>query len=382
MLLPMLAIVHGIGLFSYAKTQSTFRGFWHIGAGFFALAFGFLIISFRGTISDWLTIVVSACLVIYSLILIGVGILKFFNFPSKNYQVVCFILLGAQVVSSSFFGDYSFDPQWRITILCSIFAMQSFYLAIKLYLIKDDAHTLPIRLLYSLFTLYGLIFMVRAVWTFLYFDEAGEYALEMGHLSSLLTFLLLLVATSLIIIWTASEQLQSKLRHQATIDPLTQVYNRRALESIAENEISRSIRQNLKFTIVMMDIDNFKQLNDQHGHQFGDFILNEFCQLIVRKLRSHDILARYGGEEFVLLLPNTKCDDGIKVAEKLREVIANYDFCTPDSDMCERVSASFGVTQFKGENTSWHTLISKADEALYQAKESGKNKVVYVDANI
>ena len=375
----MLAIVHGVGLFSYANTQSAFRGFWHIGAGFFALAAGFGIISFRGFISDWLAIVASACLVIYSLILIGVGLLNFFNFPSKNYQVVCYILLGGQVVSSSFFGDYTFDPQWRITILCSIFAMQNYYLAIKLYLIKDEAYSHSIRLLCGSFIFYGLIFMTRAVWTSVFFDEASEYALDLGHLSSLLTFFLLLVATSLIIIWTGSEQLQKKLTHQATIDPLTQVYNRRALESLAESEISRSIREKLSFTIIMMDIDDFKQVNDRLGHQFGDYVLNEFCKVVMSNLRSHDIFARYGGEEFVLLLPNTTCEDGLRVAEKLRGVITAYHFCLDDTETETGVSASFGVTHFKGPNTTWDTLISKADEALYHAKESGKNKVVFVE---
>ncbi len=375
--LLMLAIIHGIGLFCYAKTQSSFRGFWHISAGFLFLAFGFGFISFRGVVSDWLAIVISGFLVVYSINLVGTGILRFFDRPSKNFERLGYVLLVLQVTSFSYFTAYMFDAQWRVSIICSILASQCLYIALQLWRINKGLNLLSVRIFYCSLFVYGLVFVSRAIWSMLYYDVSTKTVITITHISSLLTFLLFLVTTSLIIIWAASDRLQKSLQRQASIDPLTQTYNRRALESLAKVEIARSERESRPFSLVIIDIDDFKNINDSLGHQFGDHVLVSVCQLVSKNLRPYDILARYGGEEFVLLLPNTQTEDALKLAEKLRSIIAEHPFRLPETTETKYVTASFGLTQANLLNCSWEQLVSKADEALYEAKNGGRNKVAY-----
>lgn len=186
--------------------------------------------------------------------------------------------------------------------------------------------------------------------------------------------MLALVSTCLSLSWSASQQLAQKLKIQATIDLLTNLYNRRAFEEFAEKEVSRAEREQTYISVVLMDIDLFKQVNDTHGHQIGDKVLQEFSVRLKDSLRQYDILARYGGEEFMLLLPDTDRETALVIAEKLRVTIFQPVFCV-EKELKLEVSASFGVASICGKTIDWKALVAKADSALYQAKSNGRNQV-------
>jgi two-component system, cell cycle response regulator len=173
------------------------------------------------------------------------------------------------------------------------------------------------------------------------------------------------------------EQKNKTLDNLANIDGLTGLYNHRYFQNVLDQEINRAMRHNSTLSILMIDIDHFKKVNDTYGHQVGDFVLSEFSKTIQQNIRQYDILARYGGEEFVVLLPESNAEDALIVAEKLRAIIEQ----TPFQDSREKyhVTASFGLassTPAIEDDFSKNGLINQADQALYEAKEKGRNRVV------
>jgi len=164
------------------------------------------------------------------------------------------------------------------------------------------------------------------------------------------------------------------LKELSNTDPLTHLYNRRYLTKILNSEIYRAKRHMECISFLMMDIDNFKKVNDTYGHQNGDMVLSAIAQVIQSGRRSYDIAARYGGEEFVLVLPGASLAGGVKVAEHLRECVRAISFEPPMEGL--NVTVSVGVASFPSAQVSdVDSLIRQADEALYRAKQNGRNRV-------
>lgn len=173
------------------------------------------------------------------------------------------------------------------------------------------------------------------------------------------------------------EKKNSILDNLANIDGLTGVFNHRYFQNFLDQEISRARRNKTTISLLLVDIDHFKQVNDNFGHQFGDFVLAEFAKIIHDNIRDYDILARYGGEEFVVILPETEPKDALAVAEKLRKLIEEATF--DDGNEQYQITASFGqASSVPAEDETFQkdTLINQADKALYQAKEKGRNRVI------
>lgn len=161
---------------------------------------------------------------------------------------------------------------------------------------------------------------------------------------------------------------QETLLNMSITDELTQIGNRRHFNLHFESEVSRSKRYENHLSLIMCDIDFFKDVNDKYGHDKGDEVLVNYAQLISSHLRNEDIFCRVGGEEFTILLPNTGKDNAQKLAEKLRIVIEQYKISLA-------ITMSFGVVELSMDENAGE-LYKRADEALYQAKESGRNRVV------
>jgi len=125
----------------------------------------------------------------------------------------------------------------------------------------------------------------------------------------------------------------------------------------------------MPLALAMIDVDNFKKFNDEHGHQVGDFVLREVCRVAATMLREDDLFARYGGEEFIVVLPGTDLEDGVIVAERIREGVRNIDFGVKGLI----VTISGGVAQMKDETTA--ELVDRADKLLYRAKKKGRNRI-------
>ena len=164
-----------------------------------------------------------------------------------------------------------------------------------------------------------------------------------------------------------------ELYKQATLDPLTRIFNRKHFNQEIEGEYSRARRYNRPLSLLMMDLDHFKKVNDTHGHPAGDYVLKQTASLIKESLRAQDIFARFGGEEFAVLLPETAMEAAATIGEKLRARIqsSSYEF----SGKKIPVTISIGVATLKPGHATWDDLVGEADKALYQAKDGGRNRV-------
>lgn len=186
----------------------------------------------------------------------------------------------------------------------------------------------------------------------------------------------LIITTFIIIIISYVSELSfSKINERiyelSITDSLTNVYNRRHFDSILDKELKRQNRTKLPLCLCMLDVDNFKKLNDTLGHLQGDLVLKEVANIIKNTIRETDEIGRWGGEEFCIILPNTSLDPAIILIERVRKNIENFDFLTS-----MKITCSFGIAQIN-ENEDADSLIKKADTAMYLAKNSGKNRICY-----
>lgn len=169
-------------------------------------------------------------------------------------------------------------------------------------------------------------------------------------------------------------EMNHRLAELATTDGLTGIKNHRHFRDSLDVALSLAIRQSIPLSVIMLDIDHFKEVNDVHGHSAGDEVLRTVARILRQNTREHDEVARYGGEEFAILLPLTEASAGLALAERLREAIANHPW------PLQPVTASFGVATLPGKiGPRVGTLLEQADRALYHSKKRGRNRVSHHD---
>ena len=169
------------------------------------------------------------------------------------------------------------------------------------------------------------------------------------------------------------EELRAKVR----VDALTGLLNRHALENDLKKELSKVKRYKYPLSLIMCDIDHFKQINDTYGHGIGDKVLKNLSAIWQKSVRETDSVYRYGGEEFIILTPHTNREDCYKLAERLRKKINTYRFVVEPPDKYLSITVSLGVTQAKPDDTV-HDVVTRVDKALYMAKKSGRNCTVCI----
>jgi len=169
------------------------------------------------------------------------------------------------------------------------------------------------------------------------------------------------------------KDLEEQLRVRATTDSLTQLPNRGAFLARAETDFQRAQRYGDDLSVIMLDADFFKQVNDTHGHHVGDMVLVAIARTADSAVRSFDMVGRLGGEEFAIILTRTAIQDAIACAERIRAGVAALEFDTASGSL--KVTASFGVAQCSRKDRSFAELLQRADQALYRAKHNGRNQV-------
>lgn len=181
----------------------------------------------------------------------------------------------------------------------------------------------------------------------------------------------LLVAVIIILGLTLAKY-NYELEKSSGMDYLTNIYNRNKFYELIEREEKSSSRYGYKSSIMLFDIDHFKKINDNYGHNWGDEVLKKLASEISKNIRETDIFARWGGEEFVVFLPHTDKEGAMEVAEKLRRLV-----CESQIKELEEVTISIGVTSISPDDYNIDAAIKRADDAMYQAKKDGRNRVSY-----
>ncbi len=198
------------------------------------------------------------------------------------------------------------------------------------------------------------------------FREGRPFTEEDGRILRSLAFIFSFIV---------KEELEKReLMEKAIRDHLTKLYNRFYFEEEGRRELERARRYGYPLSLIMLDLDNFKQINDRFGHQKGDEVLIKFADVIRRNIRKTDMPVRYGGEEFLVLLPHTHTEEAAKVADRIRVNFAGVVF--REGAEVFRLTVSAGVASCGFEECDLEDLLSKADKALYRAKREGKNRTV------
>lgn len=187
--------------------------------------------------------------------------------------------------------------------------------------------------------------------------------------------ILVLFITALIIVVLMMRQLKisATLKHIAKRDSLTRLFNRRSLFEQGENHVESALKYQHDLSVILLDIDHFKQVNDLHGHFVGDEVIKIIAKLGNETIRPRDIFARLGGEEFTVILPETSLEQAKAIAERLREKIELYDLANQAKSLT--LTVSIGVASLTQTEQNFDALLSAADEAMYSAKNAGRNQV-------
>ena len=228
----------------------------------------------------------------------------------------------------------------------------------------------------------GCVAGYRAVITNLYFVRPWAIVKAQGNpewMYSLAAAAFLASCMVMCYIWLLVSELNGELAAQALTDPLTGAMNWRALEAAAQRETARASRHGYPMSVIMIDVDDFKRLNDAHGHAAGDMVLKSLVETVKSMLRTQDLFARTGGDEFAILLPDTALQSGSAIAERIRKTVE--ELVTDFEAKQIRFTVSAGVSLFDSAR-GFECVMRSADKAMYKAKEHGRNRVYLEDIAI
>ena len=269
------------------------------------------------------------------------------------------------------------DSPWRITLISLLLGVCAAWLSALVVM-----HLRQLGASRWLWLLFGAPMSVGAA---LFVARAGQALIDPARLAAetaagtsiymaaAISWLLLSLSFEVALAGLVIFRLGRQLRHAATHDSLTGLLNRAAMQEQLARETRRASRSRRPFSVIMLDIDHFKRVNDDLGHAAGDHVLEALAGQMSRRLRSTDSASRWGGEEFLVLLPDTDGDMAVSVAEQLRRVVSQSDIRWHQEGIALTISA--GVAAWSGPEDSPTGLVDRADEALYEAKRAGRDRV-------
>jgi diguanylate cyclase (GGDEF)-like protein len=348
------------------------RGVRLITMGYATSAAGMELLALRGRIPDFFSITIANSLLVLINVFLYWGIADLLHLRRPQRWLLPASALPTAAISL-YFSYVRPDISARI-IGISALAVAQYALIVHLLSGRPGPQRIhmPRLGLSVLFTLYAAINIYRA-WEAHLHDPRSLLRSAGTSTFSFLTPILIAVMTALGVIWLAMAQLQHELEAQSQIDTLTGLLNRRALEQIGAEAIEVARRRSSALSLIILDLDRFKSINDEHGHDGGDAVLHHAARCLRNNLRDIDHVARLGGEEFVAVLPGATHAYAAEIAENLRYCLASLTVEHLSQEI--RLSASFGVATMLPTDTTWLEILRRGDRALYLAKEQGRDRV-------
>ncbi len=339
--------------------------------GYATSAVGMELLALHDHIPQFFSITVANCLLILINVFVYWGIAELLHLrPPQRWLLPASVIPTAGI--SLYFSYVQPDVSARI-IGISLLAVAQYSLIVHLLSGPGPLRVYMPRLgLSDLFSLYSVINIYRA-WEAHLHDPRSLLTSTGTSIFAFLTPILIAVMTGLGFIWLAMAQLQHELEMQSQTDSLTGLLNRRALEQIGATAIEQARRQSSALSLIILDLDRFKSINDEHGHDGGDVVLHRAARCLRDNLREVDHVARLGGEEFVAVLPGTSQARAAEIAENLRLCLGRLTVEHFSQEI--RLSASFGVSTMLPTDTTWFEILRRGDRALYLAKEQGRDRV-------
>jgi len=371
LVLAVLSITQALLMFYVRQVHynSTYVAEWARGNGLIAL--GLCLVVLSEVFSPAIVSIISYMLIIWGSMHIAFGVaLVSGKRPQWSLcRLICVVFCLAYALAYSV-DLRGFGGIVIFTIASSTFFGYSIYCC---YSAQRDELRGSLLLVAILSAAYIVSLCIHLIGSFL--ADTNHVSLNsMWHSGALIVNIVLGFAQTIMLIVITSHRLQMDLQQQATHDPLTNIFNRRALKTLAERDIARSNRRGTLISVLMIDADHFKKINDAFGHAVGDAVLVAIAKKIQCGLRTEDVLARFGGEEFLVMLPDTSLKHACEVADRIRIAVSNIALpVLPDG---HRFTVSIGVAERRGVQQSFDELVEMADQALYQAKKNGRNKVI------
>ena len=332
--------------------------------------FSFALFSLRGQIPDWLSIVVGNAVLVVAFAHFMQALRAYNRHTQTSIPLIVLVCL-------TIFGEVLMTYVWptlngRIALLSIVIATMAAIGVTAIYR-KREAITRPEHMVATMLLIGVVILLVRAILT----PDTHLATLTMSTPMQGVVFtyasLMPVIATSGFLLM-CGERLNEDLGRLAMIDPLTGVYNRRTMAELANKAIAASKRHGRALSLLILDIDHFKRINDQFGHEAGDLALCRVVELVQGELRESDVFARLGGEEFVVVLTDSDEQAAIALAERVRLRLFNADFSI--SGWPVSLHVSIGVGSLGPKVNDLEALLRKTDRAMYAAKHAGRNRVV------
>lgn len=363
--IALVSLLTALGMARFAQRFPSFPGIAWIAVADLLLGIGMLLVATRDHAPEWLTTVFANLFTLGGLMLNAEGLRRYAGgqWPWWSRPYVLFLIL---LPLSAWFTFVEPDVRVRLLGFTACAALTLGGIAIALNASPSGRRLRFVALAFGVFAAW---MGGRWVLTFLQAPMPSFMSAGGVHALTLLTYLVFVLVKDFGILQDSVRRSLDEVALQARTDPLTGLLNRRALTELAQRAMAHAVRHGSPLSVVLIDIDHFKQINDTHGHAAGDAVLVGLARLLSANLRAGDVCARLGGEEFLLLLPGTDRTQAMQVAEKLRLLMASE-----AEGAGIRWSSSFGVCSSDG-SSDFEGLLQRADEALYRAKAGGRNRV-------
>lgn len=330
---------------------------------------GWVFLILRNTVPDFFSIYIGNILTLAGGIIEMIAILYLLEIYNKKIKMSYILIMISFLISITFLYAAGVRDNYRIANISFFVTFMTIIPTYKLLRSKNPLHLM-------MGTMYGvttLTLIIRAVYALTANTSLMLFTSNWIQTWSFLSLFLIMILGSNGFVLLAKEKADKELILLASNDDLTHILNRRTFILQAQKMIAMCTRKKTFITVMIIDIDNFKIINDSYGHDAGDAILQDFSEKILHSLRIYDIFGRYGGDEFSLLLPDTMLENALEIAERFRKNIEE----SPYKGSTEiNYTISIGVASLlPDENTEFDKIFKQADLALYNAKNSGRNRV-------
>ncbi|SDP82152.1 diguanylate cyclase [Rhodoferax sp. OV413] len=342
----------------------TIQGLGEWAAGPFLCFISTLLFGARGLIPDFVSAVIGNLFLLSGSALFYIGSQRFHRQPTSLR------LWGGLIVASApvFAWFVLVQPNYVARLVVFTSLMVCLFFSHARLLFKHGADHIFTQLTGGVLLLQTGFLLLRLVTIPIDPHTQGIFDESPFQVIYVVAYAMCVLLLSIGVVLMASERMRSEFEYLATHDPLTACLTRRALIAACEQELERSRRHGHPLALMMLDLDHFKNINDTHGHLVGDRVLVDFADRVGQQLRLPDRLGRFGGEEFVVLLPETRLDNALHVAERIRHSLGQ----STGLPVC---TASIGITTPHSDTDTVDHLLARADQALYRAKHLGRDRV-------
>jgi diguanylate cyclase (GGDEF)-like protein len=364
----LFSFIYCVGLQLFQFSQQPIKGLSIFSISILVIGTGPLMLSLRGDAPDWLSIIGANMVIALGFHMALYSLCLFRGYSLKSTNLSSLLMLGV-LLSFVYFTYYVPSIKSRIIIISLYVAIVTLSTALAVLKGQRNDLTLATRMMALSFAVYGGFMVVRVIAVFFSAELNDFMTANLIHQLTFLFSIVLIVSMSFTMLWMINARLLSSIHELSYSDPLTSLGNRRALDEIAPELMKKA--NTIPVSAIMMDIDNFKSINDQYGHIVGDYVIKSAAEVIQSaiKLSSSATAFRFGGDEIAILLPNVHLQQAQEVASTLRQSISEIK-AVRGHDLS--LTSSFGVAQFH-PHESWDEFMSRTDKALYNAKKNGRN---------